>query len=155
MTIDNIDVQIDENLKLGGNISFAFRDKYGDVYDIIHKKNRILNSGREQVAKLINGVSVAPFNKIQLGTDGTATTDDDVALGSFYIEQSATVSYVAPYKPYYRATILMNETVTIREAAIANGLQVSSPQLLSRVVIPDRTVKDGDAIEVIWRTPII
>jgi hypothetical protein len=117
-------------------------------------KNLVLNVGKEFVAKLINGLHVAPFTHIQIGNGDNAAAVTDTHLYTFYTEAIGAASYAEGYKAVLSYTFQFNESTTICEAGLCDGVQAASPHMLSRQVFAGRDVIKDDLLQVTWRITV-
>lgn len=136
--------------QLSGEVELIHRDKDGNIIDKQKIKNLIVNVGKEYVAKLINGVVTDPFTYIQIGTGTTAPVSTNTTLETFYAEGSAACSYEADYKARFAYTFNFTESVTITESGIFDGLQATSPHMLSRRTFTGKAMSATESLEVIW-----
>lgn len=124
------------------------RIKDNKVIEITKVKNLVVNSGLEQVAKLLNGVSTTPFKYIAIGTDNTAAASGQTALQSEITRAQAEDgggSYEADYKAKLTKTFSFGsgESYTITEAGVFDSATPSGSTMLDRVVFTGQTV-DAD-----------
>jgi len=74
-----------ESMDMRGKVRLVGEDRDGRVVLDRSHANRIVMSGRQLAAQLFAGVSGTPPSKVShmaVGTDGTAATDDQTALGA-------------------------------------------------------------------------
>ena len=139
-----------EGLKLIGELTITVKDKEGKVKDTETVRNLIVNVGKAEVARLINGVSTKPFQWLQVGGGGTSPTPDDTALEDFIAEGQATVEYEADNKARWTYTFTFAAATILREAGIFNDQYTNSPVMLARQIYNDKPVSAGESVEVVW-----
>lgn len=111
--------------------------KTGKVLSRFSKHNLIVNSGLERIAKLLNGVSTAPFTKLAIGTDATAPTNTDTELGNQVDILTATLNYEVSNKATWEATFTFESGQTITEAGIFTADGVT---MLDRLIFDTQNV---------------
>ena len=134
-------------------------------FDLIHwrngkkifqstEQNLVVNTGKVQIPKLVNGLSSAFFNYIQIGLATNTPSLEDTHLYSAYMEGLAICSYGADYKAIFDYIFAFTESKTITEAGVFNGSygSVPAPIMLCRGTFAGRPVVPGDNLEVKWRT---
>ncbi len=117
-------------------------------------KNLVVNTGKTQIPKLVNGLSSAFFNYIEIGLATNTPSLEDTHLYSPYMEGLATCSYGADYKSIFDYIFTFTESKTITEAGVFNGSYgaVPAPIMLCRGTFAGRDVIALDNLEVKWRT---
>jgi hypothetical protein len=124
------------------NIELIRTDHWtGEVIDKSEIHNIIVNDGLERIAKLLNGESVAPFTHIAIGTDDTASTATDTALGAEVAKEEATASYEASYKAKWSHKFVFGsgESYTIEEIGVFAGTT-----MLNRAIAPEGKAVDSE-----------
>lgn len=127
-----------DKIKLRGDWTFTLVDKIsGKIISKETIKNTIVNVGLERMAKLLNGQDTTYFRAIAIGTDNTAVTATDTALGTEFDRALATLSYVSNYKAKFTKTFTFGSGVstTIYEAGIFDSDVASGSVMLNRVVV--------------------
>jgi len=135
---------MEERIKLMGEVVLELRRK-GVVIERQELKNLIVNTGKERVAKLINGVdSPTSFGYIAIGEGTTSPTANDTALESEVTRASATKSYNS-YKAVYEYTFSFSsgESYAITEAGIFDDAIASGSTMLNRLTFSAKNV-DSD-----------
>ncbi len=144
---------IEESIPIHGRYELIH---WRDGKKIFHgiEKNLVVNTGKIQVPKLVNGLSSAFFNYIQIGLATNTPSLEDTHLYSPYMEGLATCSYGADYKAIFDYIFTFTENQTITEAGVFNGSYgaVPAPQMLCRGTFAGRPVEPADNLEVKWRT---
>lgn len=152
--------------KKGDNLSEEFslkdgifrtthRDKNGEIINRRIIKNTKLNKGREMLAKLLNGVSVAPFTYLQIGSGTTAALAINEELETFYEDAAATCTYEANYKAKFATTFgPFAVDIDITEYGVANNDIASSPEMLCRTVDDAEEMLIGESLDVEYIIPI-
>ena len=112
----------------------------GDVIDKSEIHNIIVNTGLQRFAELLNGVSVAPFTDIAIGTDDTVATATDTALTTEVAKQTAIATYESDYKAKWshKFEFGSGESYTIHEVGVFAGTT-----MLNRAI--DAVGKEVDA----------
>lgn len=73
---------MNNNIKVEGFVTLKVFDKDGNLKSEHSGKNVITKAGLAQLALLAGNASAVPFTYLALGTDNTAVTPDDTALGA-------------------------------------------------------------------------
>lgn len=133
------------------------RDKNGKIINRRIIKNTKLNKGREMLAKLLNGVSVAPFTYLQIGSGTTAALATNEELESFAYEHAATCTYESNYKA--KSAWLFDPPfpvgpTEITEYGVANGAHATNPDMLCRTVDVAEEIDFGETLQVEYIIPI-
>lgn len=144
-----------DDIHITGEYEIIHKDRYGNIKERFVISNLVVNSGKEQIAKLINGISTAYFNRLQIGTGTVSPTVVDTALNQFYMEGVATRTYETN-KSVFKVTFMFNEHVFLSEAGVFNGVRnvQTPPVMLSRGVFAPREVQPEEAIEVTWKVTV-
>lgn len=143
-------LRMDEQVRVRGQFVLKHvRD--GIVVDTRKFDNTIVNTGKEQMAKLINGVSSSVFNMLQIGTGTTTVTTADTTLDTYNDEETATCTYESGYISKYFATFAFTGTVSVTECGVFDDPEVSSPIMLCRQVFSALSMVNGDSLELTWR----
>lgn len=104
-----------------------------------HGHNRVPNSGRNYLRDLLSGDLLSGITDFVFGTDGTATTNADVALGAQVFRSAVTLvtktALTLTLQYFLPSTAVNGET--IREA----GLFTDEDTLVARYVLPTPIVK--------------
>ena len=118
------------------------------------EKNLVVNVGKVQIPKLVNGLSTAYFNHIQIGLATNTPSVEDDHLYSPYMDAVAVCSYGADYKAIFDYVFTFSEPRTITEAGVFNGTYGSlpAPIMLCRGTFAGRPVIAADNLEIKWRT---
>ena len=146
--------KMDQILKIKGEYEVQLIDCYtGKILERETGSNLILNTGKERVAKLINGVSTADFGYIAIGTGTTAPTVTDVALETEVTRALADGSggtYEASYKAIFEKTFTFGsaESYAITEAGVGDSAQASGDTLLDRLTFSNKNVDSDTALYV-------
>ncbi|MHA2012761.1 MAG: hypothetical protein ACTSWG_10380 [Candidatus Helarchaeota archaeon] len=115
--------------------------KTGKILDSEEICNTIVNNGLERMAKLLVNVSSTHFNALAIGTDDTAVTNSDTALGTEIGRSSgATLSYEADYKAKFQYTFSFGSAYSIVEAGIFDSETVSGSTMLARTTFSAKSV---------------
>ena len=128
-----------DNIKLTGRAIIQRKDKNNNIIDTIEINNLIVNTGKERVAGLINGVSTLFFKAIAIGTDSTSPSGSNTALLAEVKRELATLTYVAPNQAVFEHTFTFTSTYSICEAGILDN-EVSGGVLLNRLIFSARSV---------------
>lgn len=102
--------------------------------------NTIVNTGKERVAKLINGVSSTYFRAIAIGTGTTGATSSDTALETENQRALATLSYEASYKAKFVYTFSFGSNYAITEAGLFDSDTESGSVMLNRTTFTAKNV---------------
>lgn len=137
---------------------------FGEMSPVLTWSNIVTNAGKVAVAGKIGGVgSVADFEYLALGTDNTAASIADTALGAEITtnggERSLATAALTTTDVANDTLQLDHEwtftgTLAINEMGVFNAL--SGPTLLSRIVFPAGTinVSTGMKLHVYWKLDI-
>lgn len=147
-----------EKLKIRGDVKITHKDKYGKILSIEEGHNLIVNPGLQFMAKLLNGVSVAPFKYMAVGTDATVADPTDDAL---YAESvisglarlEATCAYEASYIADLQANFVNNESgdIDLEEAGIFDTASSGGNMLCRKVFASTKTLGSGEAVTIDWK----
>jgi len=132
---------LNEECKLKGEWTLSRVNKEtGEILDteVIH--NIIVNTGKERVAKLINGVSSTYFRAIAVGTGITGAAAGDTALQTEVTRSAATLTYEASYKAKFEYTFTFGGSYAITEAGIFDSATVSGSTMLNRITFAAKNV---------------
>lgn len=136
-----------KSFKLKGTVIVEKRDKQGNVLEKTELENLIVNSGKERVAKLLNGVSSTTFNSIAIGTGTTSPTTSDTSLETEITRAQADGSgaYEADYKAVFEKTFSFGsgESYNITEAGVFDNATASGSTMLDRFTFGAQAV-DAD-----------
>ncbi|MFA5048516.1 MAG: hypothetical protein WC516_05845 [Patescibacteria group bacterium] len=106
--------------------------EYDEVVSSGAIHNTIVDDGLEQLDKLSNGVSSDYFDDIAIGTDSTAVTTSDSALGTEFDKQLATLTYTSSKAQwYYEFTFPSGTSESIEEIGVFNGASVMMNRALT------------------------
>ena len=132
-----------DSLVLKGHGYFERRRKDGSKIDSWETSNLIVTAGKVQVAKLLNGVDVVPFDTIAIGTGETGDTVvvGDTTLKTEVARSVATLAYEATAKATFEYTFSFGtvEVYAITEAGIFND-QSAGGEMLDRFVFAEKNV---------------
>jgi hypothetical protein len=102
--------------------------------------NTVVDNGLEQLEKLSNGVSADFFDDIAIGTDNTAITNFDTALGAEFDKQQATATFTSNKAQWaYTFTFASGTSETIQEVGVFNGASVMMNRALTGGIAVDST----------------
>ena len=134
-----------ERLVMRGDAVIERRRKDGSLIDKEEIKNLIVNTGKERVAKLLNGVSSTYFRAIAIGTGTTAPVAGDMELESEIARALASLSYEANYKAVFEKTFEFGsgEAYDITEVGIFDSDTVSGSTMYDRLTFSAKSV-DSD-----------
>jgi len=132
---------MNENFKLKGIWELSRVNKEtGEILDTEVIKNIIVNTGKERVAKLINGDSSTYFRAIGVGTGVTGEAVGNIALVTEVTRATATLSYEASYKAKFVYTFTFGGDYAITEAGIFDSATVSGSTMLNRTTFTAKNV---------------
>jgi len=115
----------------------------------------LVNKGLELKAKLLNGVSTAPFTYIALGSGTTAEANDQTALVTEITTNggaraAATCEYEADYKAKWTKTFSFTGSLSVNEVGIFNDDGDPAGDMLMRHKFSaTKAVEDGDSLQII------
>jgi len=122
--------------------------KTGRVLDSETVENTVVNTGKERVAKLLNGESTDVFKYIAIGTDATAVQVTDTALIAENTRALGTTGYVADYKATVTKTFEFLSAYSIVEAGLFDSLTVSGSVMFDRFTFTAKEVDTDTDLEV-------
>ena len=132
---------LNDEFKLKGEWTLSRVNKEtGEILDteVIH--NIIVNTGKERVAKLLNGVSSTYFRAIAVGTGATGALAGNTALETEVTRSAATLTYEASYKAKFEYTFTFGSTYAITEAGLFDSATVSGSTMLNRTTFAAKNV---------------
>lgn len=132
---------LNENCKLIGTWELSRVNKEtGEILDteVIH--NIIVNTGKERVARLLNGVSSTYFRAIAVGTGATGELVGNTALQTEVTRATATLSYEASYKAKFEYTFTFGGSYALTEAGLFDSATVSGSTMLNRTTFSAKNV---------------
>lgn len=143
--------KLQEDLKITGKVSFWLIRPDGTVRDHWSQPNLDTTAGKNEIRKqAFDSSQPAPFNYIALGTDASAPTITDTALGA---EVGTRVQDASPIYPadgeIELETIFApgNATGALKEAGLFNASSGGTMQ--SRIAI-DKIKAADESLKVIW-----
>ena len=130
-----------ELIKQNVNVFWTVRNKFtNEILEEGAVHNTVVDNGLEQLEKLANGVSSDYFDDIAIGTDDTAITNSDSALGAEFDKELATLSHT-DNKAKWTKTFSFGSGVseTIEEIGVFNGASVMLNHALTGGIAVDST----------------
>jgi len=129
-----------ESLRVKGEyiIQLIEKDK---VVKEIRGKNLVVNSGLDNIAKLIGNIAGGVgMTEIAVGSSGAPPSNSDISLGLEVARKASTNQKLSDVgKVQFQTTFLENEAnTTLREAGLFN-----SNVMLNRIVFPDEIRKNN------------
>jgi len=153
-----VNIRWDENAKLVGWFEWIVFDKNGNIKSMGRSKNLVVNAGLAEVAGLIlSDVGGTAFDYLALGTDSTAPSATDTALGAEITDSglaraAATGTRVTTSVTNDTAQLQHTWTATasksIRECGVFNA--ASGGTMLARANITV-DVNSGDSIQLTYK----
>lgn len=138
-------------MKLRINAIIRSFDKFtGKTTKLTKVHNLIVNSGLEQVAKIIGKLSTG-FDYVAIGEDNTSPTNSDVSLGTEVEREQASISYVADYKVKFNRTFTVGSGVShdVVEAGIFDSATISGSLMLNRLIFDTHVLDSDNPLQVI------
>jgi hypothetical protein len=132
---------LNDEFKLKGEWTLSRVNKEtGKILDteVIH--NIIVNTGKESVAKLLNGVSSTYFRAIAVGTGVTGALVGNTSLETEVTRAAATLSYEASYKAKFVYTFSFGGDYAITEVGLFDSATVSGSTMLNRITFAAKNV---------------
>lgn len=135
-------IKIDHNVKIYKN---------GEL--IKEVKNTTTKAGLAEIVRLIgSGLTGEKFGYVAVGTDNTAATSDDTALGSEVMRESATVTQETTNFTgdtlQLDTTFSFSASYTIQESGVFNAS--SGGDMLARSIIGPISVENGTDLRIVW-----
>jgi hypothetical protein len=132
---------LNEECKLKGIWTLSRVNKEtGEILDTEVVHNIIVNTGKERIARMINGLSSTYFRAIAVGTGATGELVGDTALQAEVARATATLSYEASYKAKFEYTFTFGGTYSITEAGLFDSATVSGSTMLNRITFSAKSV---------------
>jgi len=144
-----------ENTVLKGRVRLVH--KRGDkILKVVETPNVITNTGKAQVAGLINGVVTDYFEYIAIGTDTTSASASDTALGAETHRTSATTSRTTTSVTNDTAQLVATFDFTDSYAITESGVFDASTggNMLCRQTFSAINVASGDSLQVTWKVQV-
>jgi hypothetical protein len=141
---------------LKGTWEMILKNKHtGEIIDRDTGHNIITDTGKAEVAGLINGVSTNFFDYIAIGTGLTGETIGDVSLDTEVKRGLATLSFEAQNKAkfIYTFTFGSAEVYAITEVGIFNAS--SSGTILNRFTTTAKNVDETTDLEITIKIEVI
>jgi hypothetical protein len=136
-------MNLNETFKLVGEWTITRVDaNTGTILDTETFHNIIVNTGKERVAKLLNGISFTYFQAIGIGTGTTGALVGDSTLEDEFTRSTATLTYETGYKAKFAKTFSFGTGVSesITEASIFDSATVSGSTMFNRVTFTAKVV---------------
>lgn len=142
-------MDLQENMKVTGELSIVVRDFEGKIKQTLHVPNLVVTNGKNYIASRMVGVASTVMSHMAIGTgtatpiagDSTLGTEAGrVALSSF----TASTNTVTATATFPAGT----GTGAITEAGIFNA--ASSGAMLCRTTFPVVNKASGDSIAITW-----
>ena len=134
-------------MKMKGWGTLEVLDVDGEVKEYSEFTNTVTNTGKAEVVGLFTGVTGSAFDYVAIGTDSTAPTASDTAIGAeLYRSQSTatrTTTTVTDDTAYYSGSIAITGSATIAEIGILNS---SSGGVLLARAKDSKVVSNGDTL---------
>jgi hypothetical protein len=139
---------INDNLKLKGRLKIALNGETVKEVD-----NIVVTDGKEYVASRMKDATATAMSHMAIGTDSTAASASDAALGSEAGRVSLTSTTVTSNEVEYVATFGAGTgTGAITEAGILNAS--SSGTLLCRTVFSVVNKGSSDSMTITWTVTV-
>jgi hypothetical protein len=144
---------LNENLKLGGEVSLVLKDKDGNVKDTREIKNLVVNAGLAYITSRMVDASKAVMSHMALGSNNTAAaapqTDLQSILGSREAIDTTTITGSNNEKVQYVCAFEAGDaTGAIVEAGIFNA--ASGGDMLCRTTFAVVNKAADDTMTVTW-----
>ena len=145
-----------EDMKLRGEVTFR-HIRNGEIIDERTYKNVIVNTGKAQVAGLINGATTGPFQYIAIGTGTTSESASDTSLvnethrgqDTSPSRETTNVSNDTAVLDY---TFDFTSSYAITESGVFNAS--SGGTMLCRKTFSAINVANGDSLQVTWKITV-
>jgi hypothetical protein len=141
--------QINDSVKIIGDVSVTLRDETGAIKEQREFKNLVVSAGKSFIASRILGTSVAVLSHIGIGSGSVAPTTADTALGAQLARVALTSatqsSNVATYNAFFAAGV---GTGSVTEAGLFNASTAGT--MVSRVTFASIGKAAGDTLDVSW-----
>lgn len=149
-----------EKFIITGNVKITHFDKEGKVLEIEEGHNLVVDKGLEMMAKLLNGVSVAPFTFLQIGTGIVGVDHENITLGTPITTpagmaiKAGTCEYQDSYiaKTYATFTNDGVASIAVTEAGIFDT--ITPTNMLCRKTFSAKNVAASESLLVEWQLTI-
>lgn len=131
--------------KVHGAFTLAVERADG-TFEVLHKDNLVVDVGFDLIADSLAAPAGRPavLSHIAIGTNNTAVTTADTALGTESDRQAATYSHVPGTKVFTMTSSHTGLTAAIVEAGMFNDGVAGS--MFDRVVFPVINISSGDTL---------
>lgn len=142
-------MDLNENLKMKGELSIVVRDESGLVKQTLHVPNLVVTVGKNYIASRIVGTASSIMSHMSIGT-GTATpAAGDTTLGTEAGRVSLASGTASTNTVTYTASFPAGTgTGAITEAGVFNA--ASAGTMLCRTTFPVVNKAAGDSIAITW-----
>lgn len=142
-------MDLNENLKMKGELSIVVRDESGLVKQTLHVPNLVVTVGKNYIASRIVGTASSIMSHMSIGT-GTATpAAGDTTLGTEAGRVALASGTASTNTVTYTASFPAGTgTGAITEAGVFNA--ASAGTMLCRTTFPVVNKAAGDSIAITW-----
>jgi hypothetical protein len=141
-------MDLNEGLKMKGELTIIHRDVDGNVKNSIHVPNLVVTAGKNFIASRMTGTTLNPMSHMAIGTSNATPAVADTTLtieaGRATCTGSTTNNQVT-YTATFNAGV---GTGAIVEAGIFNA--ASAGTMLCRTTFPTVTKQASDTIAITW-----
>jgi len=142
-------MDLNENLKMKGELTIVHRNSDGKIKDVINVPNLVLTTGKQYIASRMVGTSTNVMSHMAIGTGTVTPAVNDTVLGTeagrvalaSFSSSGATVTATATFPAG-------TGTGAITEAGILNAS--SAGTMLCRTTFPVVNKAAGDSIAITW-----
>ena len=142
-----------ESINIKGNLEVILLDENGKQKDYRKVNNLVVAVGKDTIASRMVGNTIAIMSHMAVGTDTTAATTSQTALGSELARVALDAATRSSNTIAYTATFPAGTgTGALTEAGILNAS--SSGNLLCRTVFGVVTKAAGDTVIITWNVTV-
>jgi len=118
----------------------------GEILDVEKIHNTVVNDGLNLVRDFLGDVSVNAPKYIAIGTDNTAVTNSDSALGSEVTRELATIDVATDYQVEFSKTFTFGsgESYAIEEVGLFDSSTVSGSTMFNHALAGSTKNVDSD-----------
>lgn len=142
-------MNINEDLKMKGELKIVRRDSTGQIVQSLHVPNLVVTAGKGYIASRIVGTTAGVMSHMAIGTGTTSPAAGDTTLGTEAGRVGLTSSVASSNTVTYTATFPAGTgTGAITEAGILNAGTAGT--MLCRTTFPVVNKQSGDSIAITW-----
>lgn len=142
-------MDLNENLKMKGELSIVVRSEDGQIKKTLHVPNLVVTVGKNYIASRIVGTASAIMSHMAIGTGTGTPAAGDTTLGTEAGRVTLASGTASTNTVTYTATFPAGTgTGAVTEAAVMNS--PTNGTLLCRTTFPVVNKAAGDSIAITW-----